>query len=261
LKLEEEKDNQGVNDISQYLRNVYLMSSSDEEPVYDDGRSKNQTLVESNGTIMLLNSKIQMLQTDLDRVYRQVRGQQEKRDYLKNELAVLKKESMNWDMVKKEQIEFLKKIVKDRNEEVKALWIMIQKLKSARIEKELKNKISDLKVSIPNVKPSDDIFVSNATIDWKMKIRQDLVRSRKLSDLRKRDKLLNEKFNDRLRLGNTRKVNNSLKFVQNKRKFCDRSKYVSELQHGVRFGMKHTGSVKSVDGGKVDKAILIRKGF
>jgi len=272
LKLEEKKDNQGVSDISQCSRNVSLMSTSEEEPVHDDARWKVQTLVQSNGTMMLLNRNIQILQADLDTVYRQMREQQEMRDYLKNELDVLMKASMNSEMVYKEEAENLMKLIEDRNTEIKELWSMIQKLgdtnvelknqskKSTRIEKEMTNKIINLKVSIPNGKP-EDMFVSKTTINWKKKMRQDQSRSQKLSDRRKREKLLNKKFNERLRLEDTRNVNNSLKFVQNKQKSSYKSKYVSKIQHDDRFGMKHTGSVKSTDGTKVDKALVIRKGF
>jgi len=254
LKREEKKDNQGGSDISQSSRNV----SSDDEPVHDDARWKVQTL--SNGTTTLLKRTIEILHTDLDKLNIQLRGQ-EKRDYLKNELDVLMKARMNREMVWKEETENLMKLIENRNIEINELWTMIQKLgdanaelkiqsiKSARIEKELKKKI----ITIPSGKP-EDFFVSNTTIDWKMKMRQDLSRSRKTSELRKRVKLLNEKFIERFRVKNTRKVNNSLMFVQNKQKSSNRSKYVSKLQHEVRFGMKRTGSVKSADGMKVDKA-------
>jgi len=94
LKLEAKKENQGVSEISQSSRNVSLMSTSEEEPVHDDASK-----VQSNGTMMLLNKKIQILQTDLDIVCREMRGEQEKRDYLKNELDLLMQARMNCDMV------------------------------------------------------------------------------------------------------------------------------------------------------------------
>jgi len=159
------------------------------------------------------------------------------------------------------------RLINDRNIEVEELWTMIQKLgdanvelkyqskKSTRIQKEMKNKTINLKVSIPNGKP-EDIFVSNTTIDWKMKMRQDLSRSRKLSDRRKRDQRLNKKF-ERLGLEKTRKM--KTKFVRNKQKSSNKSKYLSKLQHEDRFGRKRINSVKSTDGGKVDK--VTRKGF
>jgi len=153
------------------------------------------------------------------------------------------------------------RLIEDRNIEVKELWAMIQKLgdanvelkyqsnKANRIQKEMKNKTINLKISMPNGKP-DDIFVLNTTIDWKMKMRQDLSRTRKLTDRRKRDKRLNKKF-ERLGLEKTRKMKNS-KFVRNKQKSSNKSKYLSKLQHE---GMKRTGSVKSTDGRKVEKVI------
>jgi len=81
-----------VSEISQSSRNVSLMSTSEEEPVHDDGWK-----VQSNE--MLLNRKLQILQTELDIVCRQMRGEQEKRDYLKNELDLLMQARMNSDMV------------------------------------------------------------------------------------------------------------------------------------------------------------------
>jgi len=94
LKLEGKKENKGVSDISQSSRNDSLMSTSEEEePVHDDARWKAQ----SNDA--LPNRKIQILQTDLDIVCRQMRGEQEKRDYLKNELDLLMQARMNSDMV------------------------------------------------------------------------------------------------------------------------------------------------------------------
>jgi len=158
------------------------------------------------------------------------------------------------------------RLIEDRNIEVKELWTMIQKLgdanvelkyqseKSTRIQKETKNKTINLKISIPNGKP-DDIFVSNTTIDWKMKMRQDLSRSQKLSDRRKREKRLSKKF-ERLGLEKTRKMK---KFVRNLQKSSNKSKYVLKLQHEDRFAMKPPGSVKSTNGRKVDK--VTRKGF
>jgi len=154
------------------------------------------------------------------------------------------------------------RLIEDRNMEVKELWTMIQKLgyaneelkyqsqKSTRIQKETKHKTINLKISIPNGNP-EDIFVSNSTIDWKMKMRQDL---RKLSDRRKRNERLNKKF-ERLGLEKTRKM--KTKFVRNKQKSSTKSKYVSKLQHVDRFAMKRTGSVKSTE--KVDK--VTRKDF
>jgi len=189
LSFEEKLNRDQTLIINKTSEKVFRASASDNDEEFSNSSTKDFKF-NQNESILFLRRYIKKLQSEFNSVSSEVRGLKEESSTLKNKLAGLEKERIAGVQVIK-QNEYLEKLAEDKDRQIKDLWNVIQTIDDENIElvnqaeiwsqteKQLKKEIDDLMVSVLNCNQRSIRFVPDTTIDWRLKMRQDVFKSRR----------------------------------------------------------------------------------